>query len=311
MPEQAGTSRTDAAAAGAIDWLTRQRDPRFGEWEAFTAWLEADPANAARYDALAMLDAGLAEDLAQNPPVPESRPETARRRWAPGIAAAAAIVLLVLGVFLLRPDATYEIATAAGQTRRVQLADGSRAILAGATRLRLDRNAPREIRLEQGQALFEVAHDAAAPFRVRFEGGTVEDLGTRFTIRHQGAQTEVAVAEGAVAFSAGTDRVELQPGQRLSVRGGEAVLDRIAVEAVGAWAATRLTYQNAGLGSVAADLARELGVPVTVAPELRDERVTATIQLDADTRRSMARLGPLLGIRVERHGDGWMLAAPR
>jgi transmembrane sensor len=150
-------------------------------------------------------------------------------------------VLLVLGVFLLRPDSTYEVATAAGQTRRVQLADGSRAILAGGTRLRLDRDSPREVRLEQGQALFDVAHEDAVPFRVLLAGGTVEDLGTRFTIRHQGAETQVAVAEGAVAYRAGAVRVELGPGQRLSVRGDERVLGSIAVEAVGAWAASRRT----------------------------------------------------------------------
>jgi ferric-dicitrate binding protein FerR (iron transport regulator) len=83
MPEQAGTSRADAAAAEAIDWLTRQRDPRFTDWEAFTAWLEADPANAARYDALAALDAGLAEDMAQDPPLRAPLPRTRAGAPAP------------------------------------------------------------------------------------------------------------------------------------------------------------------------------------------------------------------------------------
>jgi transmembrane sensor len=313
MPEQEGAraSRSDAATAEAIAWLTRQRDPRFDDWEAFTGWLEADPANAARYETLAALEAGLAADMAADPPLRAPVPDNEGGPWAGrllprSIAAAAAALLLVTGLFLWRADRTYEVASAPGL-----LSDGSRAILAGGTRLRLDHDAPREVGLEHGEALFDVAHDAAAPFRVRFAGGAVEDLGTRFTVRRDGAGTQVAVAEGAVAYRAGADRVVLRPGDRLSVRSGERVLGRIAVEAVGAWATTSLAYQNADLSKVAADLSRELGVPVMVASEVRGQRVTATIQLDADAPRSMARLGPLLGLSVDRHGDGWMLAAPR
>ena len=44
-------SRT--AREQAIDWLIRQRDPAFADWEPFTDWLEADPANNEIYAELA------------------------------------------------------------------------------------------------------------------------------------------------------------------------------------------------------------------------------------------------------------------
>ena len=33
----------------ALDWLVRTNDPDFDGWDEFTAWLEADPANADAY----------------------------------------------------------------------------------------------------------------------------------------------------------------------------------------------------------------------------------------------------------------------
>ncbi|MBB3911466.1 FecR family protein [Sphingomonas desiccabilis] len=314
MPEP-GQAAPDPAAE-AIAWLVRQRDPRFDEWEAFTRWLEADPIHAERYGDLAALDAGVAEDLAAAPPAFETPGAAQVERRGVGIlpravAAVAALVLVAVGIFLLRPGTAYELATPPGQTKRVQLADGTRVILRGDTRLRLDRAAPREIALQAGEAWFEVAHVPATPFRVRFDGGVAEDLGTRFTVRHLGEGSEVAVAEGAVAVRAGPERIDLTPGRRLRIENGRRRVEPIDVRAVGAWATTSLSYQDAALSVVAADLSRTLGVPVAVAPSLRGQRVTATIQIEADADRSMARLGPLLGIRVVRQGAGWVFAAPR
>ena len=43
--------------ARAIDWMIRQRDPSFAEWDAFADWLAEDPGHADAYDAIASLDA--------------------------------------------------------------------------------------------------------------------------------------------------------------------------------------------------------------------------------------------------------------
>ena len=48
-----------AAETAALDWLMRQRDPAFNEWEAFTDWLSTNPAHQEAYHELAALDADL------------------------------------------------------------------------------------------------------------------------------------------------------------------------------------------------------------------------------------------------------------
>ncbi|AJA08535.1 anti-FecI sigma factor FecR [Sphingopyxis fribergensis] len=297
----------------AIDWLARQRDPLFDDWDGFTIWLEADAAHAAHYQRLMALDAAIADDLAADPPPFISRADAASdppKRWRrTGLfATGAAAAFAMLAFLTLRPDGTYEVATREGQRKHISLADGSRIVLNEATRLRLDSDKPRSAELVTGGALFDVVHDPRTRFRVTFDGGMVQNLGTRFTVTRKGDSTEVAVAEGAVAFQAGNIRAELRPGEQLVATGNRVVRGSIATEAIGRWATPRLDYDNAPLQTVAADLSRELGAPVSVSPGAANMRISATIQLDIDVEHSMVRFGPLLGVDVRRDGDGWTLS---
>src|SRR5687767_4645876 len=92
----------------AIDWLIRQRDPAFADWEPFTDWLEADPANSAAYSELAAREEAVAERVAETAAsdrfvqdnAPPIRP-LYRRPWAAGltgIAASAAALFLFVGI---------------------------------------------------------------------------------------------------------------------------------------------------------------------------------------------------------------------
>lgn len=296
----------------AIDWLARQRDPLFDDWDEFTEWLEADPSHAAVYQKLMELDVALAGALAAEPPqviadadLAEGPPERRRRNGA--LAFGAAALLALVAFVTLQPNGAYEVATHEGERKHISLADGSRIVLNSDTRMRLDPDRPRSAELITGEALFDIIHDEHARFKVTFDGGTVHNLGTRFIVGRRGRRTEVAVAEGAVAFRSGTSRAELRPGERIVVNAGSVVRGSIAKEAIGRWATPRLDYENARLQTVAADLSRELGAPVSVSPKAADIRVSATIQLDLDVEGSMAQLGPLLDIDVRRDRDGWTL----
>lgn len=301
-----------SVAQAAIEWLTRQRDPVFDDWAALTAWLEADPAHAPEYQRLMALDAALADALARGAArgeAPHARaPAHPCGRFAAAMRLGAAAAVLLAAFLVLRPDSNYEVATAAGQRKHILLGDGSRVVLNGGTRVRFDREAPRSARLETGEALFDVVHDPRTRFRVTFDGGSVENLGTRFTVARTSDRTAVAVAEGAVAFSGAPGRAELRAGERLVVRAGTIARAPIDRTRVGSWATPRLTYDDAPLRILAGDLSRELGVPVEVAPAIVNRHVTVTIQLDLDVERSMARLGALLDMRVGRRGDGWLIS---
>ncbi|MFB0875726.1 MULTISPECIES: FecR domain-containing protein [unclassified Sphingobium] len=307
------TPACEKARGAAADWLIRQRDPAFEEWEAFTQWLEADPAHATEFQRLMALDAALAKNLRLGPGGAATAPQ--KRAWPlramGGFGAAAALV--VAAVLSFGPSATtrYAVDTAQGQRKHILLEDGSRVVLDGDTRVQLDPEHPREVTLESGEALFDVVHNADIPFRVRFDGGSVRNLGTRFTVRRRGTETQVAVSQGAVAFDAGPHQVELRPGQKLEQQGRKLTVAGVAVDEVGRFATPRLSYSDARLALVGADLSRELGAEVAIAPQIADRRVTMTFQLELDTDRSMRRLAALLDLQVRKTGEGWVISAAR
>lgn len=300
------TQIEDAATA----WAVRTGDPAFDDWEAFTGWLEADPAHALAYDRVAAAAADAAE--ADLPPIAapkpaERAPSPARRWWLGGAVAASVAALAGIGAWQLQ-GSRYSIETAPGETRVVALADGGSIALGGGTRIVLDRDDPRVATLDAGQALFTIRHDDAAPFRLAVGGDTIVDVGTVFDVKRSAGATSVAVSEGAVVFNPDGQNVRLDPGGWLSSREGDVAyrLAEVPLDQVGAWREGRLNFRDASLAEVADDLTRGTGVPFEVAPEATARRITGSVML-APVASDPRALGPLLGVAVRRSGDAWVL----
>lgn len=304
------TERDERIEQEAIDWLVRLGEADAGEWEAFTLWLEADPAHAARYEALAAADrdwGALAPPARQDPPVPVRRGPSRRTIFGAAIAASLA---LVIGYEAMAPrDTTYAIETATGSRRTIALADGGRIELNGGTRVTLDRRNSRFARLDRGEALFTVAHDASRPFEVEAGDARIADLGTVFNVVRDAGGLEVAVAEGAVMFNPDRQAVRLAPGMILRQSPGEAPeLTRGGdPAAIAGWREGQLTYVSAPVARVAADLARNLGVPVTADRTAVNRRFTGVIVLDGSPQAVVNRAAGLLGGDARRSGEGWTL----
>lgn len=296
----------------ALTWVIRTRDPRFDDWEAFTLWLEGDPARLNAYDALMADDAGLDAII---PPEPVTVPmaandagQPARRRffWLGGGAIAAALVAAISIGTMNRAD-IYAVATKPGETRSITLEDGTRIDMNGGTRLRLDRANPRYAALDVGEAAFTVRHDAADPFRVAVGDAMFEDAGTMFDIVRTKASTRIGVSEGKVIYNPTAEAIALPAGRALSDdASGLRVMD-VAPAAVASWREGRLVYANALIGEVGEDIARSLGVQLDMTPGARAMRFTGTILLNRDPARFFATAAPLMGLFAERQGDAWLL----
>jgi transmembrane sensor len=114
-----------------------------------------------------------------------------------GTAAALAIVAGSAWLMLTGPQV---YTTKFGEQRSVLLDDGSRVTLNTASRIEVDlRKDRRLIRLSQGEALFEVAHDASRPFDVHAANTVLRAVGTQFNVDMRSTQTTVTVLEGRVA----------------------------------------------------------------------------------------------------------------
>jgi transmembrane sensor len=181
-------------------------------------------------------------------------------------------------------------------------------VLNGATRVAvLDK---RRAELIEGEALFEVRHDAANPFIVKTGDVTLEDAGTVFNVVRDDTGLRVAVAEGAVIYQPRADAVRLSPGDALSVSGkGSPQVTHTVASDVGAWRGGQLVYRNATLERVAADLSRNLGVKVRVGKGTEAIPFTGTISTQGGPGAVVERIAALTGTRATRAGNGWMLDA--
>ncbi len=138
------------------------------------------------------------------------------RRWHTAFGAAALVLIAVAFVFpdvqqLFRSEVSGQLdryVTRIGERKTVVLQDGSKVNLNTATEILVNYNDNmRRVRLERGEAYFEVKSDADRPFMVNLDGYAVSVLGTSFNLRKNPSNFTLAVEEGTVLLH----RQEEQP----------------------------------------------------------------------------------------------------
>lgn len=287
----------DALDAESLDWFVRfSGAPGAAQADAgFQAWLAGHPGRAAAYarwqadwqrlDALPAAGVGqLRRQLAQDKAAAQAAATRAasgpRRGWRAWTAlvpqmALATLVLSVAGGggylawdhWQQQPVFTQAFATARGQQLDVQLPDGSRLRLDTATRAEVTLyRQRREVRLPEGQAVFQVQGDAARPFDVLAGGVKVTVVGTRFSVRHTAGQpVQVAVEAGRVRVAAAGDGqapphdgVLLAAGQRVAVdaAGRWSPVSPVPTAGIAPWRDGRITFDNVPLAQALAEFER-------------------------------------------------------
>ncbi|TCP30106.1 FecR domain-containing protein [Sphingomonas sp. BK235] len=301
----------------ALYWAARLQSPDFDEWEAHIDWLEADSAHPALYRRASLaLTSGMrvVEQLASSS-VPEAAndleaggpPRRSRMGWwlAASGALAASITGLVLSSENAEPDLI--LRTAPGVTRSVSLADGTSLMLNGGTELTVKRPEERQLVLKQGEIFLRVTHDAERSFEVRVGNRIFQDVGTAFNISAEPGKVRLAVSEGAVAIDPDEGNVLVNAGEAVTINGSKMVLAKSPARTVGSWTRGSLVYANAEMVSVGSDLARSLGVPVSLSPEVARMRFTGAIPLDEPPAEALQRLADLLEARTVKTSSGWTI----
>ncbi|WGM30722.1 FecR domain-containing protein [Brevundimonas sp. NIBR11] len=310
--------KDEEIAAQAAAWVVRLRadDGTSEDWAAATAWLDADPAHRHAFDEaeglwtavneLATLGSAPVVDLAAR----RERRKGHGRQWllaAPAMAAAVAAAVVLAPSLRSVPTEVYR--TAPGETRTVALDDGSKIQMNGGSSLSVKMERGRRlVRMDQAEAVFDVAHDADRPFLVDVGESQVRVVGTAFNIRRSPQATEVSVLRGVVEVS-DLDR----PARKVRLTVGQAVRradadDRMAVTPVdvrtaAAWTQGRRAYDDRPLREIAADLSRAFSTPVTVAPDAADLRFSGVLLLD-DEAAVIGRLERFLPIKATRGPQG-------
>jgi transmembrane sensor len=150
----------------------------------------------------------------------------------------------------------------------------------------------REVRLFQGQALFEVAKDARRPFVVSAGDRFVTALGTAFDVRIDAGRIDVVVIEGRVAvdpvkrtglgrFIPALARQEVHPGEELTSFGDRpASVAAADVERITSWRRGQVTFRDDTIAAAVAEMNRYSPRPIIVTdPRVGNLRISGVFGL--------------------------------
>ncbi len=240
-------------------------------------------------------------------PLPRRRTALQRSLYAVTAVAAAVLAFVLITRVIRQPRVTAPLAAAVqtdtaswlnrqnGKATKaiIELTDGSKIWLNADSRLTYPEvfssaATQREVYLE-GEAFFDVATDAARPFIIHLQKGTIKVLGTSFNIRaYENEPVQTSVTTGKVAFiprytdtRQKQDTILITPDTKVSYTQstGHLVKETTASEDDKAWTEGRLVFKNASLETIAAELERSFGKKVEfVADGPRHYRLTGSFQ---------------------------------
>ncbi len=268
----------DIAAEWAVKTEAGPLEP--GEQAALDAWLDADTRHLG-----AFARAGAALEFANARTLTGKQPTPTRRRLLAITGIAAAAVGLVIGGPLLYTRLLGErYTTQLGETKVVALSDGSIVTLNTDSQIAVHYTAERrDIRLEKGEALFDVAHNKQRPFYVLAGNTQVRAVGTSFTVKLlQDQPVQVVVKEGIVEVKRPDTPVAPPvrlPANTKATAPADAPIVTAAIAPAEvtrslAWRVGRISFEGETLKDAAAEFARYSDTRIEIdAPDVENETV--------------------------------------
>lgn len=281
----------DLRAEQASAWVTSLSHGRDGHRSAFLQWMQESPLNVREFllaysidQSLGQLDAKRQIDIetllaqanvnvsllpaVQAPMAVASPGHQPPRRLMLYAAAAGIAVTLSIGVFARfgRQTDWQEFRTGVGQQDTLNLEDGSIIHLSPRSSIAIKVSShERVVKLIEGEALFDVHHDAQRPFRVLTADAVIKDLGTLFNVYSNSEGVKVAVIEGSVSVMAGGSSRMSESKERVLGADQEANVDHRGVITIGRSSddikgphpgQPRLIYRNETLKHIVEDFNR-------------------------------------------------------
>jgi transmembrane sensor len=120
--------------------------------------------------------------------------------------------------------------------------------------------AQRHVRIDSGEAWFEISHDAARPFVVEAGRLKVQATGTAFSIRRLEGGEEILVSDGAVQASVrGLETARVAAGEKAVTTSGVVSVQKLGLEEIGrelAWREGNIDLAGDSLGEAVVEFNR-------------------------------------------------------
>lgn len=294
-------------------WADRMNRPAIDSAVAseFDAWMNADARHReafaelqALWDSETLTLAMRAMDVA---PLPVAAPKVPARVGKPARQIAwglAAMAASIVGGLVIRPHFSQQsYQTGPGEERQVRLRDGTQIDLSGNSRLQVTLSPwSRSASLTQGEAYFDVRHEARRTFRVKSGDASIRVLGTAFNVDHQAPdRTAVEVYRGAVEVG-GADggRRVLKTGAAASVVAGHISLQPGPARARPEWESGWFEAADIPLGVLIDKIRRYAPQPIVATdPALLSLPVSGRFHI-SDVDRALAAIEAAYDVEVVR-----------
>lgn len=237
-----------------------------------------------------------------------------RLRPAHWLGIAAAVLLLITTVFLLKPGADLKLTAAAGTMEQAALPDGSSIQLNAGTSFAFTGNeSAREAELD-GEAFFKIQKDGR-PFTLSTSRGKVRVLGTSFNVYSRDGVMRVSCTTGKVGVNfnsliggkvQGGDTIThtLTPGKSVSIDadGKVSTADIPTTESLD-WLNGESLFNDRPLSEVVAELERQYDLDIKPFPNQDLEQIIKTgFPHDSLDLALEIALSPLENTRFQRKG---------
>lgn len=207
--------------------------------------------------------------------------------------------------------------TAVGERSTVNLPDGSSMMLNTATVTQVAYTGQeRGIVLLAGQAVFTVAHDRPAPFRVYAGDRVITATGTAFEVYLESGTVRVSLLEGAVKVSRRLSAESVQPAAEDELTAGEILVaapngpTRVRsadVARLSSWRAGLVSFDDAPLSEAVREINRYSVRPIVLVDVAAGRhRVSGTFRT-GEPERFARTLTELFPVQLEPSADGRLL----
>lgn len=228
--------------------------------------------------------------------------------WKRVVAIAASVILIVGGYYFFNQSrqTQWNVTLADNGNKKIELPDGTQIMIRKGSRLSVPDDygdGRREVKIE-GEAFFEVKHDAKNPFAVLTAKSIIRDIGTAFLVHSSDSLEEVTVMEGEVSFA-----VRQQNEIPLLLKAGESAVlkNNIPRKAttdtanVLSWKSGILKFNNTPLLYVVKDLEDFYEIEMVLPGELSSVQITAEFR-NEPMEQVLKELQLFTGLKFERSG---------
>ncbi len=239
-----------------------------------------------------------------------------RRRLITATKVAASIALIVSVLWGVQRWSAQEMLihqTAFGETKQLQLPDGTIVNLNANSSLRYAGNNPREVWLE-GEGFFEVRKKprTKAVFLVHTQDLVIEVLGTAFNVNSRHEKTEVVLEEGSIKLNLEDGKEEMmEPGDLIAYSGKEArILERdtaVSTEVHSSWKNGTILLDLTTLDEATQKVADHYGVAFKFGTNsLKEKVMNGGVPMD-NLGVSLQMLEITFSIQIDQKGSYYLI----